>query len=90
MVLQISEFRVRPQRIVVGPGPLSIEIHNAGILAHQIAIGRGVLIYDRTTWLSPGQSATLRIDAQPGLYRLFDPTGTNDAAGLSGSIRVQR
>jgi cupredoxin-like protein len=87
--LSVSEYHVTPQRIVVNAGQLSIEIHNAGILAHEIAIGRGVLIYGRTSWIKPGQTATLTITAVPGLYRIFDPTATNDAAGLSGSIQAR-
>ena len=59
-----------------------------GILAHQFAIGQGVMILNRTDWLKPGQSAVLSLRASPGLYRDFDPTGNNDAAGLSGSITV--
>ena len=89
VTLAISEYHVTPQRIIVAAGMLSLHIRNAGILSHQIAIGRGVLIYQRTGWIAPGRSATLSIDATPGPYRVFDPTGTNDSAGLSGSIQVR-
>lgn len=86
--LTVSEYRVAPGRARVSAGPLRLEVRNAGVLTHQVAVGRGVLILRRTGWLHPGQGAVIALDATPGLLRVFDPTGVNDAAGLSGTLVV--
>ncbi len=87
--LTVSEYRVTPGRARVSPGPLRLEVRNAGVLSHQVAVGRGALILRRTDWLHPGQSVVISLDATPGLLRVFDPTGVNDAAGLSGTLVVR-
>jgi Cupredoxin-like domain len=57
-------------------GPTTIVVHNKGKKPHQLLItGPGLKKGVRTTKITAGRSAQLKIALRPGMYQLSDPVG---------------
>jgi plastocyanin len=89
--LSLTEYRVRPQRVRVSAGLLSIEVHNYGRLTHNLAISRDGQSEGSTQPLAPGQSANLALELTvPGTYTMASTLLSDQSLGAYGTLIVTR
>jgi hypothetical protein len=88
--LTMSEYRLRPQRISVAAGTLSIYVHNYGRLSHDLAISQGTHILASTQPIRPGQTGELVADLPRGQYLMSSTVLSDQALGLYGTLVVTR
>ncbi|MEA2149060.1 MAG: hypothetical protein QOD69_890 [Solirubrobacteraceae bacterium] len=96
--LQVDEYRIVPQEVVVKPGRVKFVVRNAGRLTHNLVIevppkqpdGKPVLV-SRTETMQPGQTAPpIKVTLAPGEYRLVCTIANHDDLGQFGTLKVQR
>lgn len=94
--LQVDEYRIVPQDIVVKPGRMKFVVRNTGRLTHNLVIqippkepgGKPELV-SRTLTMQPGQTAEpIKVDLQPGRYRLVCTIANHDDLGQFGTLEV--
>lgn len=84
----LTEWAISARDPLLRPGPVSLEVTNAGATAHDLIVtGGGVSAH--TPVLSPGQTATLRLRAPRGaLLTLVCGVGGHEPLGMRGTLRV--
>ncbi|WP_194244163.1 cytochrome c maturation protein CcmE domain-containing protein [Nonomuraea phyllanthi] len=84
----LTEWAISARDPLLRPGPVSLEVTNAGATAHDLIVtGGGVSAH--TPVLAPGQSATLRLRAPRGaLLTLVCGLGGHEPLGMRGTLRV--
>jgi plastocyanin len=91
MRVTMTEYRLSPLTTYVKPGPLRITARNEGKLAHNVAVIRqGDVIVGRSTTISPGQTASIRVSLDPGTYRVLSSLSNDDPLGINGYIVVRK
>lgn len=94
--LQVDEYRIVPQDIVVKPGRMKFVVRNTGRLTHNLVIqippkqpdGKPELV-SRTLTMQPGQTAEpIKVDLKPGEYRLVCTIANHDDLGQFGTLEV--
>ncbi len=94
--ITLDEYRVVPQSIVVvGPKRMKFDVHNGGRLTHNLAIqlpegpdGKPVEL-QRTKTTQPGERAEpIKMQLQPGEYRLVCTIANHDDLGQYGTLEV--
>jgi uncharacterized cupredoxin-like copper-binding protein len=97
--LTLTEFRIKPQNVVVHAGQLVIVAHNAGHLTHNVVVqaesdSQGVsstapTTFGGTSTAQPGQTVTSSPFAlKPGTYRLTCTISNHDNLGQYGTLKV--
>jgi hypothetical protein len=87
--LTLKEYRISPQNVIATKMPLTLVVHNAGLLAHNLRVERGTHVIAGTTDLAPGatQSQTFH-HLTPGKYRMFSSLRRDDLLGQYGQLIV--
>jgi|SRR5215211_4826031 len=88
--ISAKEYAFDPATVVVeGGGPLTIELHNAGSLPHDIRLRRGGREIGGTPRFAGGRtrSATLRLQA--GRYEFLCTVGDHAELGMRGTLQVR-
>jgi plastocyanin len=87
--LSETEFKITPTNAKVSStGTISIKVTNNGSITHALAVKTpsGVV---KTSAISPGQSATLKVNAsKAGSYAFYCPIGHHRQAGMRGILVV--
>ena len=94
--LTVDEYRIVPQDIVVEPGRLKFVVRNTGRLTHNLVIqippkdsGDKPVLVNRTETMQPGQTApAIKVDLEPGAYRLVCTIANHDDLGQFGTLEV--
>jgi uncharacterized cupredoxin-like copper-binding protein len=82
---ELSEFAIALSSPQIAEGG-SIEVHNGGTMAHDIAIKGTDIAIDE---LQPGESATLDLgDLEPGTYEVWCTIAGHEASGMVASLIV--
>lgn len=97
LTLQLSEYRIRPQRVSVPAGQVMIVAHNAGILTHNLAVesvhrdaSGNPNVLGHTATLLPGQtSAPLQVTLAPGQYNLVSTLANQEDLGMYSVLVVR-
>ncbi len=86
--IQMTEFAFDPADVTLdGAGTYVFDAENSGDAPHALEIeGNGVEA--ATDVVPPGQSAELRVDLEPGTYRMYCPVGNHEALGMVGTLTV--
>jgi len=86
--IQLTEFALDPADVTLnGAGTYVFDAENSGNAPHALEIeGNGVEV--ATDVLSPGQSAELRAELEPGTYKMYCPVGNHEAQGMVGTLTV--
>jgi hypothetical protein len=72
--VSLSEWKVQMSPARVPPGPVTIQVSNAGSIPHAFELeGRG--IEKSTPPIPPGASATLKLELRAGRYEAYCPVG---------------
>jgi plastocyanin len=92
IALRMDDFRFTPQRIRARPGPLRIEVANAGRLPHAVRLVRAGTGGEagRVLTRRPGESAVLEVEqVNPGRYRFVCPISHHEELGMHGVLIVR-
>lgn len=83
-----SDFTFSPPTIAVdATGTYTFDVTNDGGVDHALEIeGNG--IEEETETIGPGQSASLTVDLEAGMYELYCPIGNHRDLGMTGEITV--
>jgi plastocyanin len=72
----------------MAPGSVTFVVHNAGRVAHALAVSGPGLATVRTTSIAPGATRTLRVTLGQGTFKLWCPLGRHAASGMKMTLRV--
>jgi hypothetical protein len=86
----LSEYRLTPQDVRAGAGPLTILAHNYGRLTHDLAISLNGATVVSTAPIAPGQTAELDTYLSPGRYVMASTILSDQALGAYGTLDVAR
>jgi plastocyanin len=83
-----TEYKLDPADPTVKAGSVTFDASNDGGVTHALEVeGNGV--EEETDDISPGQSAKLTVDLQPGTYEIYCPIDSHKDMGMEGSLTVQ-
>lgn len=98
VLVSLTEYRLRPDRIVAPAGPVTFVVHNLGRLTHDLVISApapappagagGAVVVGTTAPIPPGGEATLVVTLPGGDYTLTSTIQTDAALGEHGSLKV--
>jgi plastocyanin len=84
------EYSFDPERVVVeGGGPLTIELENAGDLAHNLRLRRGGQDVGGTPTFPGGRTESGRVRVEPGAYQMICTVGDHAELGMTGELEVK-
>ena len=84
------EYSFDPDRIVVeAAGPLTIELENAGDLAHNLRLRRDGEDAGGTPTFPGGRTESGRVRLEPGTYELVCTVGDHAELGMTGELEVK-
>src|SRR3954453_10589451 len=84
IALALRDFRMDPQVVRARPGRLTIELHNAGRLAHAFRIRKDGRLRVQEPTLLPGERRRVTVRLERGDYRTFDPLQNFEDLGMYG------
>lgn len=84
----LSEYRIKPNRILAPPGVLEIKAVNRGALAHNLLVMDGDRLIARTPTFQKG-SRVFRARLRPGTYTMASNLGKDRELGVRGTITVR-
>jgi hypothetical protein len=88
--IALNEYRVTPQDVRAGTGPLTIVVHNDGRLTHDLVITEDGRQAAATEPLAPGQTADLVTTLTPGRYLMASTILSDQALGAYGTLEIRR
>jgi plastocyanin len=90
VVVTAREYSFDPERVVVeGGGPLTIELENAGDLAHNLRLRRGGQDVGGTPTFPGGRTESGRLRVKPGAYQMICTVGDHAELGMTGELEVK-
>ena len=92
VTLVMDDFRFAPQRVRVRPGPLRLEVRNAGRLPHALRLERAGTGGEagRILTRKPGATGVLEVaKVNRGRYRYYCPLSHHDDLGMHGELIVR-
>ena len=85
-----KEYSFDPARVVVkGAGPLTIDLRNAGRLAHNLRLRQGGSEIGGTPTFPGGGTESGRVRLQPGTYQFVCTVGDHAELGMRGELQVK-
>lgn len=86
-----GEYFFDPDGIVVegGPAPLEITLENVGSLAHNLTLFDEGTEVGGTPTFQGGDSRTVTVDLEPGVYRMVCTVADHEALGMVGELEVR-
>src|SRR5215218_1890097 len=84
-----TEFSLDPADITLDqPGTYVFRAVNDGNAVHSLEIeGQG--IEEETPNIQPGESSELKVNLDPGTYKLYCPVGNHEDRGMVGTVTVR-
>jgi plastocyanin len=90
VVVTAREYSFDPERVVVeGGGPLTIELENAGDLAHNLRLRRGGQDVGGTPTFPGGRTESGRVRVERGAYQMICTVGDHAELGMTGELEVK-
>ena len=85
-----DEYSFDPGRVVVeGGGRLTVELDNAGSLAHNLRLRRNGREVGGTPTLPEGRKGSARLRLEPGTYEMLCTVGDHAELGMRGELEVR-
>jgi len=88
LLVALTEYRLAPQSVQIGPGPVTILAHNYGRLTHNLVVSRSGQALAATPPMSPGQTDELTLTVAPGSYLMASTVQADQTLGEYGTLRV--
>ncbi len=89
LLLALTEYRLRPQRVQARAGQLTIVVHNYGRLTHELSVSRAGNTAGATQPIPPGGNARLMLTVRPGQYVMSSTILYDRDLGLYGTLVVR-
>lgn len=94
--LEVDEYRIVPQNVVVKPGRIKFQVRNTGRLTHDLVVeipdgpgGKPIRIA-RVPTMQPGETGEpVKATLRPGEYRLVCTIANHDDLGQYGKLEVR-
>ena len=84
-----KEYSFDPGAVTVrGAGPLTIELENAGSLAHNLKLTRNGQSIGGTPTFGPGETRSGRVNLEHGRYEMICTVGDHAELGMRGTFEV--
>ena len=85
-----DEYSFDPETIVLtGGGKLTVELENAGSLAHNLRVFDGGTEIGGTPTFTGGETRAGTLSVEPGEYKLECTVGDHAALGMTGKLTVK-
>ena len=85
-----DEYSFDPETIVLRrAGELTIELENAGSLAHNLRVFDGGSDIGGTPTFTGGETRSGTVTVEPGEYELVCTVGSHAELGMTGTLRVE-
>jgi uncharacterized cupredoxin-like copper-binding protein len=83
-----SDFTFSPPTFSIdAPGSYTFDVTNDGGVDHALEIeGNG--IEEETETIAPGESASVTVDLEAGMYEMYCPIGNHRDLGMTGEVTV--
>jgi uncharacterized cupredoxin-like copper-binding protein len=83
-----SEYKIDPADVSTKKdGVIEFKVQNDGSTTHALEVEGGD-VEQRTDDIAPGESATLKVDLQKGVYEIYCPIDDHKDKGMSGDLSV--
>jgi plastocyanin len=90
LMITADEYSFDPGKVVVkGAGPLTIRLHNAGSLPHDIRLRRGGHEIGGTPSFPGGRTESARVRLSAGNYQFLCTVGDHAKLGMRGTLEVK-
>ncbi len=86
--VELTEYRLHPQSIQADTGPLTLVVHNRGVLAHNLVVSQDGTTIDSTPSILPGQTVDLSVNLAPGKYSVASTIQSDETLGEYGTLTV--
>jgi plastocyanin len=83
------DYRFRPQRVQVHPGPITFLVRNDSPQPHNFQLRRGGRKRGRIATLKPGESGKLTVRLRRGSYTMYCGIGHHEQLGEYGTVVVR-
>lgn len=85
-----KEYSFNPGAVEVsGAGPLTVELRNAGSLAHNLKLTRNGKTIGGTPTFAAGETRSGRVNLEHGRYEMVCTVGDHADLGMRGSLQVR-
>jgi Cupredoxin-like domain len=88
--LVLDDFLIRPQRVQVPAGRLTLTVVNRGRIGHNLRIELGHHTVFSVLTLKPGAHATRSLRLRPGSYRMLCSVPQHEILGQYGRLVARR
>lgn len=88
--LTVSEYRIQPQSVRAGSGPLTIEVRDSGRLVHNLALLNSGHVAAATPPIRPGGTSKLVVALSPGTYIMASTMFFDQSLGAYGTLTITR
>ena len=86
--LSETEYKIDPADVSVKKdGVVEFKVQNDGSVTHALEV-EGAGLEEETDDIAPGESATLKVDLQKGVYEMYCPIDDHKEQGMVGELRV--
>jgi uncharacterized cupredoxin-like copper-binding protein len=82
-----TEFKIKLPKTSVPAGSYAFDVQNDGQAPHDLVV-KGAGVDERTKTLNAGESATLKVDLEPGTYELYCSLPGHKQAGMDLKLTV--
>jgi len=83
-----TEYKITPADVdAKKDGVVEFEVTNDGSVTHALEVEGGD-VEEETEDIAPGESATLKVELQKGVYELYCPIDDHKEQGMTGELRV--
>lgn len=88
--VELSEWKISLENADVSPGPVTLQVHNSGTIAHVFEIEGGG-IEKRTRPIAPDSTIALTVNLGPKTYEMYCPLGSgmHKKMGMAVKLAVQ-
>jgi hypothetical protein len=85
----LDDYLIRPQKLSVPGGRLTLTVVNRGRLGHTLRIRVHDTVVLSFVSIAPGARRTRSFRLRPGRYTMFDAIGNYEELGMRGSLIVR-
>jgi plastocyanin len=83
-----DEYSFDPAKIVLASGPLTVELKNDGVLAHNLRVLRDGQDIGGTDTFQGGSTKSAQVQVQPRRYEFVCTVGNHAQLGMRGELEV--
>jgi plastocyanin len=87
--LDLSDYRISPQRVRVKPGRVTFLVRNSGHGVHNLKISRRGRVRLDVPAIRPGESQTVTARLKHGTYRMYCSLAHHEVLGEYGTVSVR-